>query len=96
MHDFPRTRAARVIGSCWIWLYVGLTLSAPLAAQTEEAERVVRSTRVLAEIIDTHDAAIPGAVLETRRHCGVSIDAQGRSHLWRPPKARAAGRFRCF
>ena len=64
MHDFQKNRAAWSTGSCWVWLCVGLVFSAPLAAQIEEAERVAQSTRVLAEIMDAPDAAIPGAVLE--------------------------------
>ena len=64
MHGYPRTRTARVMRSCWVCLCVGLIFSAPLAGQTEEAERVAVSTRVLAEIMDAPDAAIPGAVLE--------------------------------
>lgn len=47
-----------------VLLLVVLTGVVPLSAQTEEAERISESTRVLAEIMDAPDAAIPGSVLE--------------------------------
>lgn len=47
-----------------VLLLVMLTGVVPLSAQTEEAERISESTRVLAEIMDAPDAAIPGSVLE--------------------------------
>ena len=45
-------------------LLLVLFVAVPLAAQIEEAERIVESTRVLAEIMEAPDAAIPGAVLD--------------------------------
>ena len=57
-------RVARPVALLWVVLCVALAVPAPLVAQTEEAERVAVSTRVLAEIMDAPDAAIPGAVLE--------------------------------
>ena len=56
---------ARPVGLISFVLCGALAFSAPLLAQTEEAERIVVSTRVLAEIMDAPDAAIPGAVLES-------------------------------
>ena len=47
-----------------VLLLVVQAASVSLAAQTEEAERVELSTRVLGEIMDAPDAAIPGAVLD--------------------------------
>ena len=63
--DLLMTRMARPVGLLSFVLCVALAFSAPLLAQTEEAERIVVSTRVLAEIMDAPDAAIPGAVLES-------------------------------
>ena len=57
-------RVARPVALLWVVLCVALAVPAPLVAQTEEAERVAVSTRLLAEIMDAPDAAIPGAVLE--------------------------------
>ena len=63
-HDLLMVLFARPIGWCSVLLLGVLASSVPLMAQTEEAERVALSTRVLAEIMDAPDAAIPGAVLE--------------------------------
>ncbi len=43
---------------------VTLSAGAPLSAQTEEAERIVVARRVMQEIMDAPDAAIPAVVLE--------------------------------
>ena len=64
MDQVLMSRMVRLIGWFSVGLCLVLAFSAPLVAQTEEAERVVLSTRVLAEIMDAPDAAIPGAVLE--------------------------------
>ena len=63
-HHFLMARVARPIGLLSVVLCVASVFAAPLVAQTEEAERVAVSTRVIAEIMDAPDAAIPGAVLE--------------------------------
>ena len=47
-----------------VLLLVVMGWAPPVTAQTEEAERVVVSTRVLGELTDATDSAIPGAVLE--------------------------------
>ena len=53
-----------VVRPLLVLLLVMLTGVVPLSAQTEEAKRIAESTRVLAEIMDAPDAAIPGSVLE--------------------------------
>ena len=65
-----------VVRPLLVLLLVMLTSVVPLSAQTEEAERISESTRVLAEIMDAPDAAIPGSVLENAEAIAVNATAK--------------------
>ena len=95
MTHFLMARAARLLGLFSVLPFVVLPFSAPLLAQTKEAERVAVSTRVLAEIMDTPDAAIPGAILESAEAIAVFPSTLKAGFIFGGHRGRGVSSARC-